>query len=317
MQRIWSGNPIVDLGRFCGMAVLEPFVLEPAFQTYLWGGTRLKELYPHFSAPDRCAEVWLASDRPEGMSRVHSGPFKGWGLSELVERFGEELLGKGRKTFPILVKLIDAKEPLSIQVHPCEASAPKVGGEAKSELWYMLEKGAVLAGLKRHGESLEEAAFSADGAEVAELFHRIEMQADEALFVPGGCPHAILGGTLLLEIQQNSNTTYRLFDWGRKDSSGAPRPLHIEKAIACMGLSKSPIPIAFRRIPISPKRSLVSALPHFKVEFMEYSEGDRIEANPASFQVVFCQEKGSCYLLGAQSFPLILQGSGHCLRIFL
>lgn len=296
------------------MSALEPFVFEPVYKTYFWGGSRLKTLCSKSIVPDPCAEGWLIADRPEGMSRVKQGAFQGCSLSDLVGRLGERLLGKGRsnRTFPLLIKLIDAKEHLSIQVHPCEKSALKRGGEAKTELWYMLSGGSVLSGFKKSSD-VEKVRHAISTDRLKDLLHQFDLQAGEALFVPGGCPHSILGGSLLLEIQQNSNTTYRMFDWNRLEPDGNPRSLHIEQALECVSFKTSEL----RPKRIQSENSLIHASSHFQVERIHYSQGYCVHANPNSFQIVFCLKEMTAYLLAADGSPLWFDGSGSLLRIFL
>ncbi|MBT3193489.1 MAG: class I mannose-6-phosphate isomerase [Verrucomicrobia bacterium] len=213
-----------------------PLLLEPFYMDYVWGGRRMARTYGRKGTPDVCAESWEISDRPEGVSMVVNGPEKGRSLHELVEAMGADLLGKqvDAKVFPLLIKIIDAKADLSVQVHPSNANAHVTGGEAKTEMWIVLDAepgSTIYAGLKP-GVTQEafEAALAAGKLEKVALAG-VPAKPGRAVFVPGGKVHAIGAGCLLLEVQQNSNTTYRVYDWGRVGHDGKPRPLHMEQAL--------------------------------------------------------------------------------------
>jgi mannose-6-phosphate isomerase len=194
---------------------MEPIVLEPAYQNYVWGGNRIPHYFQRAIPEGRYAESWEVSDRIEGMSVVASGPKKGISFSEFLEF----------KKFPLLIKIIDAKENLSVQVHPDEESSVRLGGEPKTEIWIALEKSTVFAGLKQ-GVTKELFIQALKENSVEKLLRKFILEKGEAIFIPAGLIHAICGDSLLLEVQQNSNTTYRLYDWGR-----AGRELHLEKGL--------------------------------------------------------------------------------------
>ena len=212
-----------------------PLIFTPVYQDYIWGGDRLADHFDRDTNVTPCAESWEISDRPEGESRVENGPLEGKTLSELVRLYGEALMGVGvvPEKFPLLIKLIDAKNTLSVQVHPNDETAPLTGGEAKTEMWVILDaddEACVYLGLQ---DGVTEEAFRAslkDGR-VEELLTKLPVKKDDVLFVPGGSVHAIGGGCLILEVQQNSNTTYRVYDWGRLGHDGEPRELHVEDAM--------------------------------------------------------------------------------------
>jgi mannose-6-phosphate isomerase len=212
-----------------------PLLFTPVYKDYIWGGNRIPALY-HRDMPDGiCAESWEITDRPEGMSVVSNGPLAGSTLRELMESDGPGLVGTCYRggTFPLLVKIIDARQKLSVQVHPNDDNAAGLGGEPKTEMWYMLDgsdDAAVYAGLRRGTTSNEFAKAIADD-DLEQMLVSIPVSTGDAVFVPGGRVHAIDAGCLLLEIQQNSNTTYRVYDWGRKGHDGKPRALHVEQAL--------------------------------------------------------------------------------------
>ena len=203
----------------------------------VWGGRRLEKLFGKKLPPGkRIGESWEIVDRPEAQSVVRQGPLRGRTLHELwvkdrAEIFGADLPDTPR--FPILAKLLDASEKLSLQVHPPAEIAESLGGEAKSELWYFAasdEGGEIFAGLRAGVEKAQFEAALRDGG-VADLVHRIAVHAGDAFFVPSGRLHGIGKGNLIVEIQQNSDTTYRVFDWERRDEKGERRELHRAEAL--------------------------------------------------------------------------------------
>ena len=199
--------------------------LEPAYQDYIWGGDRIPTYFNRAIKEGRYAESWEVSDRLEGMSLVCNGPFKGKSFREYLDK----------KKFPLLVKLIDAKENLSVQVHPDEAAAKKLNGEPKSEMWIAIEKSTVYAGLKP-GVTKEKLLSAIAEQRLEDLLEKFSLEKGDSLFIPAGLIHAIAAGSLLLEVQQNSNTTYRLYDWGRTG-----RELHLEKGLSCINFEKQVI----------------------------------------------------------------------------
>jgi len=214
-------------------------VFKPIFQERIWGGRKLEELFgKNIPAGKRIGESWEIVDRPEAQSMVRGGPLADRSLHDLWVNFREEVFGKVRDTprFPLLIKLLDAREKVSLQVHPAEEVAESLGGEAKTEFWYVAaaEPGAeIYVGLRRTmaREQFEHALRSGT---VAECVHAVPVKEGDAMFLPSGRFHAIGTGNVLVEVQQNSDTTYRLFDWNRLDDTGQSRSLHIEEALQCI-----------------------------------------------------------------------------------
>ena len=209
-----------------------PFLFRPVYKPYPWGGDRFARLLGRALPPDPCAESWEIADRPEGMSILTNGPLAGRTLRDLVRELGPALLGDASRAerFPLLVKLIDARERTSLQVHPDEEGARRVGGEAKAEFWYALEgtrDARVFAGL---APGINRAAFEVALAErrLEPALREIPIRAGEAVSIPGGRMHAIDAGCFLYEVQQSSDTTLRFYDWGRNDPD---RPLHIAESL--------------------------------------------------------------------------------------
>lgn len=228
--------------------MLYPLRFEPIFRRYIWGGRRLGTvLRKPIGANLDTAESWEVVDRGPDQSRVLAGPLAGKSLGELVRLHGSELFGKDypQARFPLLYKLLDANQPLSVQVHPNDAAAAQLSppDSGKTEAWVVLaaEPGSVLyAGLKRGFDR------SALERELARgtchlCLHRVEPQPGDCLFLPAGTVHALGAGLLIAEIQQSSDATFRLFDWNRVDAEGRPRPLHIEAALAAIDFRLGPI----------------------------------------------------------------------------
>lgn len=211
--------------------------LQPAFKDYLWGGDRLKTDFGFETPLDIVAEGWMLSCHKDGENVVLNGAYRGKTLSDVIEASGKSILGKRGAAFdffPILIKLIDAKQNLSVQVHPNDAYALRVEGEyGKTECWYVLDcdEGAELIyGFKQPISKEEFRARIADNT-FLEVVNRVKVHKGDFFFIEAGTLHAIGAGILLAEIQQNSNTTYRVYDYGRLGADGKPRPLHTEKAI--------------------------------------------------------------------------------------
>jgi len=211
--------------------------LKPAFKDYLWGGTKLKTDFGFESELDKLAEGWMLSCHKDGENAVENGKYKGKTLSEAIALESREILGEnGQKFdfFPILIKLIDAKNDLSVQVHPDNEYALRVDGEyGKTECWYVLDcdEGAELIyGFKKKISTDEFKRRIADNS-FLEVVNKVKVKKGDFFFIEAGTLHAIGKGILLCEIQQNSNTTYRVYDYNRKDKDGNARPLHIDKAV--------------------------------------------------------------------------------------
>lgn len=210
--------------------------LNPVFKDYLWGGTKLRDEYGFKSDLTKLAEGWMLSCHKDGENTVENGEFIGKTLTEVIKEnpdfLGEN--GKNFENFPILIKLIDAKDDLSVQVHPDNDYAMRIEGEyGKTECWYILdcEDGAELIyGFNRAISSEEFKEKIADNT-FLETVNKVKVKKGDLFFIEAGTLHAIGKGILLAEIQQNSNTTYRVYDYGRLGTDGKPRDLHVEKAV--------------------------------------------------------------------------------------
>ena len=211
----------------------------------IWGGRHLESLYgKRLPSAALIGESWEIVDRPEAQSVVHEGPLRGTTLHELWCKHREEIFGRvadgpsrtGITRFPILAKLLDAQENLSLQVHPPRAIAQKLGGESKSELWYVAHaapKARLYAGVKK-GTTSEVFRKALDQGRVEKHLHAIELKTGDAIFLPSGRMHALGGGNVLVEIQENSDTTYRIYDWSRAKKGRSPRQMHVAEAMQCI-----------------------------------------------------------------------------------
>jgi mannose-6-phosphate isomerase len=213
-----------------------PLAFQPIFVERIWGGRRLESMFGKKLPPQKqIGESWEIVDRPEAQSVVAGGPLKDKTLHQLWTEDRSFIFGDvpNAARFPLLIKLLDARETLSLQVHPPEQIAKKLGGEPKTEFWYVAaaDPGAeILLGFREPITRNQFKNALLDGT-AADCVHRISVKTGDAAFLPSGRVHALSAGNLLIEIQQNSDTTYRVFDWNRVDNNGTSRELHIEQAL--------------------------------------------------------------------------------------
>lgn len=225
--------------------------LEPAYKDYLWGGVRLREIYGKKCDYDVVAESWELSAHPAGQSVIAEGRYKGMRFGTYIRHVDRGVLGwkcQAYEEFPILIKLIDARQKLSVQVHPDDAFALEHEGEyGKNEMWYILdceENAGLYCGFRREVTKEEVKKAALDGT-LLDLLREIKVKKGDTVFIPSQTVHAIGAGILLCEIQQNSNSTYRIYDYGRKDKYGNSRELHLEKALQVADLSgKNPVSVS-------------------------------------------------------------------------
>lgn len=210
---------------------------EPLYQERVWGGRNLETQLGRTLPDGIIGESWEIVDRPDTESIIQSGEWKGLTLRQALERDGEGIMGPDwpkEKPFPLLIKWLDCQERLSLQVHPPAAIAEQLGGEPKTELWYIAAakpSAGLLVGLKK-GVTREKFLKSLEDNTLEQHIHYIPTREGDSIFVPSGRIHAIDGGNLILEIQQNSDTTYRVYDWARVGLDGKPRALHIKESLA-------------------------------------------------------------------------------------
>jgi len=276
--------------------MLYPLVFTPIFKDRLWGGSRLAELLNKELPSAQTGESWELSGVPGDVSVVASGALKGKTLEELLEQFPHELLGttvfeQYGKTFPLLFKFLDACDDLSIQVHPDDEMAQKYhGGFGKTEMWYVLDAepdARLLVGFKE--ETTPEHYLTAlEQGEVVSLLESYPVQKGDVFFLETGTVHAIGKGTVIAEIQQTSDITYRIFDFNRRDAQGQLRELHTDLALKAIHFGARQ-PKRFYDKSTNEKIELVSC-PYFKTSFVKLSGNMALKTSEPVFQVLMCLE---------------------------
>jgi mannose-6-phosphate isomerase len=277
------------------ITVLYPLTFHPIFKERVWGGREMERLYKKkLPAGKPIGESWEISDWPGDVSVIANGLLAGKNLRWLMENHRTELLGDAKPAkenrFPLLCKILDAREKLSLQVHPPAHKAAELGGEPKTEMWFIADAvpGAELfVGLKR-GVTRAEFEKKVETGKVAECFHRVPVRAGDAMFLPSGRVHAIGAGLVIFEIQQNSDTTYRVFDWNRVGLDGKPRELHIAQSLASIDFSDfepAPVQGKFTGDALIQRRLLVDD-PLFKVETWKLNPGAHDWLKPKELQIV-------------------------------
>ena len=271
---------------------LYPLLFEPVLKDYIWGGRNLEKLGRELPPEGVIAESWEIAGHEDGTTRVANGRFAGKLLTELRQELGLDLIGsrsawaQERGKFPLLIKLLDANRPLSVQVHPQDEYALEHEGNelGKTEMWVVLqadEDAEVILGVS-HQISREDFRVAIKDNQLKPHLHRIAVKTGDHICVPAGSMHAIMGGLLIAEIQQNSNTTYRVYDWGRLGNDGQPRPLHVDKALDVINFEQ----IAPKLSPPKPistedgvRRSLLCENKYFVTERVEMDAGSRFTGN--------------------------------------
>ena len=227
----------------------EAIFLKPIFKDYIWGGQKLKNIFKKEVENEECtAESWEISTNSNGETQITNGKYKNKTLTEIYndKEIRKEIFGTkciNLEDFPLLIKFIDANDCLSVQVHPDNEYALKnENSQGKTEMWYILdcEEGAqIICGVKE-GISIEELKNSINENKITESLNYIDVHKGDAIYIQSGTIHALLGKTLVAEVQQNSNITYRVYDWGRTNKEGKPRELHINKALEVIKTENRP-----------------------------------------------------------------------------
>ena len=265
---------------------MHPITFQPLYMTRVWGGRTLEEVYDR-ELPDSqpYGESWEVSDRSGEQSVVTAGEMAGSTLHDLWSQKREDIFGEGLKgdRFPLLIKILDARDDLSIQVHPPAQVAPRLGGEPKTEMWYIAEAlpGAQLyLGLK-DGVTRQQFEAALSEGTVDRLVHAVEPRAGESIIIPSGRLHAIGAGCLIYEIQQNSDTTYRVFDWNRIGLDGNPRDLHIEESLDCIDFCDIEPGMD------EPEGGTLASCEHFMVEQLDLPAGAALgNPDPDRFSII-------------------------------
>ena len=283
---------------------LYPLRFQPLFQRYIWGGMNLKTKLGKPTGDQPAAESWEVVDHADGQSIVSNGPLAGSTLQDLMQEFKTDLVGtevwrrihdsklasnlQGR--FPLLLKYLDAARNLSVQVHPDDDLASKLTPPdlGKTEAWYVVQaapEAKIYAGLKTE-VTKEQFAAAIETGEVEPLLHSFTPNPGDTIFIAAGTMHAIGAGLLVAEIQQASNTTYRVFDWNRVDADGKSRPLHIEQALEATHFDRGPVE------PVQPQelgngRSLLVQCEHFSMQQWTCTEKQQVAPNQ-NFRILTC-----------------------------
>lgn len=269
-----------------------PLLMQAPVKDYIWGGTKLREKYNKVSDAERLAESWELSCHRDGPSVIANGPARGMTLEQYIKDGGRELLGSKARSFenfPIMIKLIDARDNLSVQVHPDNEYALKNEGEyGKTEMWYIIdaEPGAeLLYGVERK-ITARELSDSLQNGTITDLCHHAPVKKGDVFFIPAGTIHAIGKGILLAEVQQNSNTTYRLYDYGRLGNDGRPRQLHVKQGSEVCSLEPLPLKDKRETVRLSDTCSgeLLASCDYFTTYSVNVKGSAGLAADDSSFQ---------------------------------
>lgn len=280
--------------------------LTPAIKDYIWGGTRLSREFDMVTFTDKQAEAWVLSCHSAGESIIENGEFQGRSLSDVLKNEGKGYLGTNCekfKDFPILIKLIDAKDNLSVQVHPDDEYAMRVEGEyGKTEAWYIVDcddDAEIIYGFKKD-ITKEEFRKSIEENTLLDYVNRVKVKKGDIFFIEAGTLHAICKGILLAEVQQNSNTTYRVYDYGRLQN-GKPRELHIDKAVdvtSTKALDCSGAPMGEKIKKDGYCETLLTKCDLFTVKRLEITEKAVITADETSFVSLVCLDGNGVVMHG-------------------
>lgn len=321
----------------------KPFLLKPSAKDYLWGGNRLNDEFAKEIELSPLAETWECSTHPDGPSFVVSGEYEGKTLTEVLKNH-PEFLGTHPKTrdgLPILIKFIDAKNDLSVQVHPTDdyANEYENGQLGKTEMWYVLDasKDASLVYGLSHTTDKEVIKEAIENGTVEKYLQKVPVKKDDVFFIEAGTIHAIGAGALIAEIQENSNLTYRMYDYNRVGKDGKKRELHIEKALDVANLNgmaepKQPLRVLKYRQGVASE--LLSRCKYFEVYRMivntERRQVVHYQSDEISFRVLLCVNgcgvvkfademldvyKGDCIFVPADSVELTLHGKMQFLDV--
>lgn len=322
-----------------------PFLLAPSGKDYLWGGTRLKDDFSKELTLDPLAETWECSTHPDGPSLIRSGVFAGQLLLDVLKAH-PEFVGthpQMRDGLPVLVKLIDAKKDLSVQVHPGDEYAllNEHGSLGKTEMWYVVEasKDAHLIYGFKHDMERETLVKSLRDESLEKYLQKVPVKKDDVFFIPAGQIHALCAGCLVAEVQQSSNLTYRLYDYNRVNRAGKKRELHIQKALDVVSLNGSSAPRQPMKVIRFRQGTMIETICHcryFQVEKITVDTNRSRElawfrTRSNSFRVLLCLEgcgslrwkdgenldffRGDCIFVPADSVDYCIHGKAKLLRV--
>ena len=316
---------------------LYPLVFEPILQDRIWGGTKLKTDLGKTNLPtDTTGESWELSDVKGNVSVVANGEYKGRNLTDLLEKYPAEVLGykvheKFGKDFPLLFKFLDARDDLSIQVHPNDELAKKRHNSfGKTEMWYVMQadEGArIIVGFK-HKSSPEEYLQNLESKSLINILNEVPVKKGDVFFLETGTIHAIGAGIVIAEIQQTSDITYRIYDWDRVDAQGKSRELHVELALDAMNYNTTDTQKHYTTI--ENKSNVMVDCPYFTTSYLPLKVTSAVSKEGSSFTVYICTEgeyaieangekytfkKGDTVLIPASLKVFILSGEATLLEI--
>ncbi|HZZ18608.1 MAG TPA: type I phosphomannose isomerase catalytic subunit [Opitutaceae bacterium] len=293
----------------------EVFQFQPIYQERVWGGRRLETVLAR-SLPEGppIGESWEIVDRPEAQSKVRGGRFGGATLRQMIELHSADFMGPKwdpKRNFPLLVKWLDCSERLSLQVHPPAAVAPSLKGEPKTENWYVAHSvpgASLFVGLK---PGITRAAFAkaVENDTAGDLVNKVAVASGDSVLVHSGQVHAIDAGNLILEIQQNSDTTYRLYDWGRVGLDGKARTLHIEESLTSIIWDEEP-PALVRAAPTS---GTIAACDEFEIRRMVIGKGESIHFKAGEQPRILSVAAGGVTIVGANPAKSLVMGDNAIL----
>lgn len=320
--------------------MIEPMLLHPAGKDYLWGGNQLKIKYNKAIDLSPLAETWECSTHPDGPSTIASGAYRGKTLAQVLEQHPEYLGEKAAagEGLPILVKLIDASQDLSVQVHPDDAyAAIHEGQRGKTEMWYVLEavEGAVLVCGFAHKMTPAKLKQAVQTGNLTKHMHVVPVHKGDVFFIPPGTIHAIGAGTVIAEIQESSNVTYRVYDYNRLDKNNQLRPVHFEKAVQVLNMVPGKDVLQKpRKISYYPgcAREVLCRCQYFETERIQVSVRCSFSVTQQSFQVLLCINgsgtvhvgknpigipfrKGDCIFLPANLGRCHIRGRAELLKV--
>ncbi len=310
---------------------MQIYKMNPVFKEYLWGGSKLKEAYGKNSPYEIMAESWEIASHKNGETTVCGGKDNGLTIKELIQKYKEKLLGdriynESYNKFPLLIKLIDARDNLSVQVHPNDEQAAKLekGELGKTEMWYVMEaeKGAGLIYGFKKDITKEQFKTAIEDNTLMNYVNFVECQKGDCFFIPAGMLHAIGKGLLIAEIQQNSDTTYRVYDYDRRDANGNARELHIDKAVEVTNCSATDVNLK------SPKSGILAQCKYFTTEKINLHGEHKIEVSKDRFEIlIICEgnviangttyKNGDTLLVPAYIASVNMVGNATILRTFV
>ncbi|WP_127586444.1 type I phosphomannose isomerase catalytic subunit [Paenibacillus koleovorans] len=318
-----------------------PLLFQPLLKERVWGGRSLEQF--GLELPEGpIGEGWMIGDHPNGTTRVVNGAFAGAGLDDVRKQYGASFFGtKGEEftgdngRFPLLIKLLDCNDDLSVQVHPDNGYSKLPPGElGKTEMWYVLgaKPGSKIIYGLQPGKSRDDVARALQDGTIMDVLQLVDVQAGDSFYIPAGTVHALCAGVLVAEIQQNSDTTYRLFDYNRPGLDGKPRELHIEDSLNVIAYEGSGATRMTTELAAPQQWLTLAESPYFRVEKAKVEGEWKLSTTPDSFVIlVVCDgggevtwpdgrigvKPGDCLLLPASLGDYALEGAFTVLRSYL